>query len=73
MCWVVLGGKRANIIHYIASNQIVLGDEMVLMDAGAELHLYASDVTRTWPVTGRFTQPQREVYQLLQEVVRFLD
>ncbi|XP_022704946.1 probable Xaa-Pro aminopeptidase 3 [Varroa jacobsoni] len=65
---VIAGGDRANIIHYIASNQIVRADEMVLMDAGAEVHLYASDVTRTWPVTGRFTRPQREVYQLLQEV-----
>ncbi|OQR72237.1 putative Xaa-Pro aminopeptidase 3-like [Tropilaelaps mercedesae] len=65
---VIAGGDRANIIHYIASNQMVFGDEMVLMDAGAEVHLYASDVTRTWPVTGRFTRPQRDVYQLLQEV-----
>lgn len=47
---------------------MILGDEMVLMDAGAEMHLYASDVTRTWPVTGHFTQPQRELYLLLQEV-----
>lgn len=65
---VVAGGDRANIIHYIASNQCVMGNDMVLMDAGAELHLYASDVTRTWPVTGTFTQAQRDVYQLLEEV-----
>ncbi|XP_018495231.1 xaa-Pro aminopeptidase 3 [Galendromus occidentalis] len=65
---VVAGGDRANIIHYIASNQCVMANDMVLMDAGAELHLYASDVTRTWPVNGKFTQAQRDVYQLLEEV-----
>jgi len=50
--WHVLGGNRANTIHYISNNQLVHDGEMVLMDAGGEYHGYASDITRTWPVSG---------------------
>ncbi|CAG5134334.1 unnamed protein product [Candidula unifasciata] len=59
---VVAGGARANIIHYITNNQVIAGGEMVLMDAGCEFHGYASDITRTWPVSGHFTEPQRKLY-----------
>ncbi|KAK3751202.1 hypothetical protein RRG08_023959 [Elysia crispata] len=59
---VVAGGPRANIIHYITNNQVVKDGEMVLMDAGCELHGYTSDLTRTWPVSGCFTEPQRKLY-----------
>jgi Xaa-Pro aminopeptidase len=38
------------------------------MDAGCEYHGYASDVTRTWPISGKFTKPQRELYQLVLDV-----
>lgn len=50
--FVLSGGNRANTIHYIANNQLIQGDDMVLMDAGCEYHGYASDITRTWPVSG---------------------
>ena len=46
------GGNRANTIHYISNNQLIYDGEMVLMDAGCEYHGYASDITRTWPVSG---------------------
>ncbi|GFO10614.1 Xaa-pro aminopeptidase [Plakobranchus ocellatus] len=59
---VVAGGNRANTIHYITNNQVVLDGEMVLMDAGCELHGYASDLTRTWPVSGQFTKAQKQLY-----------
>lgn len=59
---VVAGGPRANTIHYITNNQVVEGGDMVLMDAGCELHGYASDLTRTWPVNGKFTKPQKDLY-----------
>ncbi|CAH1776311.1 unnamed protein product, partial [Owenia fusiformis] len=65
---VVAGGNRANTIHYIANNQLIDGTEMVLMDAGCELHGYTSDITRTWPVSGTFTDAQREVYEAVLEV-----
>ncbi|CAH1964027.1 unnamed protein product [Acanthoscelides obtectus] len=62
---VVAGGNRANIIHYINNNQLVEDEEMVLMDAGCEYHGYASDVTRTWPINGKFTSQQREIYEVV--------
>ncbi|XP_045468377.1 xaa-Pro aminopeptidase 3 isoform X2 [Harmonia axyridis] len=64
---VVAGGRRANIIHYITNNQIVTDKEMVLMDAGCEYHGYSSDITRTWPIEGRFTKEQRELYDVVLE------
>ncbi|PVD34501.1 hypothetical protein C0Q70_05776 [Pomacea canaliculata] len=60
---VVAGGVRANTIHYIANNQVIADGELVLMDAGCELHGYTSDLTRTWPVNGKFSLPQRELYE----------
>ncbi|KAJ9577543.1 hypothetical protein L9F63_005916 [Diploptera punctata] len=65
---VVAGGDRANIIHYINNNQVVADGEMVLMDAGCEYHGYSSDITRTWPVNGKFTQPQRDLYEVVLSV-----
>ncbi|CAL1532454.1 unnamed protein product [Lymnaea stagnalis] len=59
---VVAGGARANVIHYITNNQVISDGEMVLMDAGCEFHGYASDLTRTWPVTGHFNDAQKKLY-----------
>lgn len=42
--------------------------ELVLMDAGSEFHGYASDITRTWPVSGKFSNAQRELYELVLRV-----
>ncbi|KAK9880386.1 hypothetical protein WA026_010268 [Henosepilachna vigintioctopunctata] len=64
---VIAGGKRANIIHYITNNQLVNDDEMVLMDVGCEYHGYSSDITRTWPIGGKFTNEQKELYQAVLE------
>lgn len=59
---VVASGSNALMIHYTANNQVMEEGEMVLMDAGCELHGYASDITRTWPVSGTFTSPQKDLY-----------
>lgn len=69
---VVAGGARANIIHYVANDQQILGGELVLMDGGCELHGYTSDLTRTWPVSGQFEPGQRELYELLWDVQQML-
>ncbi|XP_044262173.1 xaa-Pro aminopeptidase 3 [Tribolium madens] len=69
---VVAGGNRATTIHYINNNQIVQEGEMVLMDAGCEFHGYSSDITRTWPINGRFTNSQREVYEVVLDVQKKL-
>ena len=60
---VIAGGPRATVLHYIRNNQIIQNDSMVLMDAGCQYRDYSSDITRTWPVSGKFTQPQRELYE----------
>ena len=53
--WII-GGRRANTIHYISNNQIVGDGDMVLMDSGCEYHGYSSDIARTWPVNGKNKQ-----------------
>uniref|UniRef100_A0A182JGR5 Aminopeptidase P N-terminal domain-containing protein n=1 Tax=Anopheles atroparvus TaxID=41427 RepID=A0A182JGR5_ANOAO len=65
---VVAGGTNATIIHYVNNNQIVRRGEMILLDAGCEYHGYTSDITRTWPVDGKFSDPQRVLYEVLQQV-----
>ena len=62
---IVGGGKNAAILHYITNDQPLEKDSMVLIDAGAELAGYASDVTRTYPVGGRFTGAGRAVYEVV--------
>ncbi|XP_054270929.1 xaa-Pro aminopeptidase 3-like [Macrosteles quadrilineatus] len=64
---VVASGNNANTIHYIANTQVTQPGEMVLMDAGCSLSGYCSDLTRTWPVSGRFTQPQLVLYEIVQQ------
>lgn len=65
---VVAGGNRANIIHYIDNNQVIEDGQMVLMDAGCEFEGYVSDVTRTWPVNGKFSPRQKDIYDIVLEV-----
>jgi len=60
---VVAAGNNSNTIHYIASTSHVQPSDLVLMDAGCEFHGYASDITRTWPAGGSFSDPQRSVYE----------
>jgi Xaa-Pro aminopeptidase len=64
---VVAGGNNACTIHYSNNNKKVFEGEMVLMDAGCDFHGYVSDITRTWPIGGKFTEPQREVYEHVLE------
>jgi Xaa-Pro aminopeptidase len=53
------------VLHYVANDAVLRAGELLLIDAGCELAGYASDITRTHPVDGRFTPAQREVYQLV--------
>ncbi|KAM4721791.1 xaa-Pro aminopeptidase 3 [Rhinophrynus dorsalis] len=65
---VVAGGNRANTLHYVKNNQIIKSGEMVLLDGGCEASCYVSDITRTWPVNGRFSAPQEALYNAVLEV-----
>lgn len=60
---VVAGGPKALLIHYVLNNGALHDDEFVLVDAGGEYGTYIADITRTWPVSGRFTDPQRDLYE----------
>lgn len=62
---VVASGKNSTTIHYINNTQIVQNGDMVLFDAGCEYGGYSSDITRTWPVNGSFTDPQRVLYEIV--------
>jgi Xaa-Pro aminopeptidase len=62
---IVAGGANACVLHYVANNAILNAGDLILIDAGCELDGYASDITRTFPVSGQFTTPQREIYELV--------
>ncbi len=61
---IVASGANACILHYRASNTELRSGELCLIDAGCELDGYASDITRTFPVNGKFTGPQRVLYDI---------
>ncbi len=62
---IVGGGANATVLHYVRNDQKLRQEELVLIDAGCELEGYASDVTRTWPVGGRFSGPGRAIYEVV--------
>jgi len=64
---IVGGGNNACILHYIKNNSILNDNELVLIDAAAECNGYASDITRTFPVNGKFSEEQALIYDLVLE------
>jgi Xaa-Pro aminopeptidase len=62
---IVGGGENGCILHYIENNKKLKTKDLLLIDAGAEYQCYAADITRTFPVNGKFTQPQKALYQLV--------
>jgi len=62
---IVASGANACVLHYNANNAQTKDGDLVLIDAGCELDGYASDITRTYPVNGRFSAPQRALYELV--------
>ena len=62
---IVGSGANACILHYVENNQKMKDGDLVLIDAGAEYQGYDADITRTFPVNGKFTVPQREIYELV--------
>lgn len=67
---IVGGGANACILHYTENSDLLRDGDLVLIDAGAEYEGYAADITRTFPVNGRFTDPQRQLYELVLEAQR---
>lgn len=65
---IVGGGENATILHYVENSQPLRDGELLLIDAAASYGCYAADVTRTYPINGRFTEPQRRVYETVLSV-----
>ena len=65
---VVAGGKHALSIHYVRNDALLKDGEVVLVDAGGEYGGYITDITRTWPVSGKFTDAQRDMYRMILNV-----
>lgn len=64
---IVAAGNNACVLHYTRNDTILKSGELLLIDAGAEYGCYAADITRTFPVNGKFSEPQRALYELVLE------
>lgn len=62
---IVAGGANACILHYRSNDAPLVDGDLVLVDAGCEYEMYASDITRTFPVNGHFSGPQRDLYEVV--------
>ena len=62
---IIGSGENATILHYTVNDDICDDGEILLIDAGCEYKGYASDITRSWPVNGKFTDAQAEIYQIV--------
>ncbi len=65
---IVASGQNANVLHYIENKDQCKENELILLDVGAEYANYASDMSRTIPVSGRFTKRQKEVYNKINQI-----
>ncbi len=64
---IVAAGRNACILHYQQNDAVLRDGDLVLIDAGCEIECYASDITRTFPVSGRFSPEQKAIYELVLE------
>ena len=65
---IIASGNNANVLHYIENNQLCKAGDLILLDVGAEYANYSSDMTRMVPVSGRFTDRQKQVYNAVLKV-----
>jgi Xaa-Pro aminopeptidase len=65
---IAASGKNASTLHYVDNDQPLNGKQVVCLDAGCEWDCYASDVTRTFPISGRWSKEAKEIYDLVQEM-----
>jgi Xaa-Pro aminopeptidase len=62
---IVAGGANACVLHYVGNDQPLHDGDLLLIDAAGEYHGYAADITRTFPVNGRFSPAQRDIYEIV--------
>jgi Xaa-Pro aminopeptidase len=65
---IVAGGNNANTLHYVENSMVLNDGDLMLIDAGCEWNYYASDITRTTPVNGKFSKPQQALYEGILDV-----
>ena len=66
---IVAGGENACVFHYVENNQMLNDSDLLLVDAGCEYEMYAADITRTFPVSGKFSEEQLKVYEIVLEAM----
>ena len=69
---VIAGGTNALSLHYIRNNTVLKANELLMVDAGAEYQYYPTDCTRAWPISGKFTETQRVLYEAVLRVQKAL-
>lgn len=69
---IVASGKNSTILHYFDNNKTFVTGDLVVVDIGARYNAYCADLTRTYPVGGKFNQRQKEVYQLVLETQEYI-
>lgn len=70
---IVASGKNGTVLHYNQNRGVLNSGDLVVVDIGAEFEYYCADITRTYPVSGKFTRRQREVYNLVLETQRYIE
>ncbi|KAI0016317.1 peptidase M24, structural domain-containing protein [Xylariomycetidae sp. FL0641] len=65
---IVASGRAAATLHYVHNNKDLAGKDLLLLDAGAEWRTYASDITRTFPISGRFSEKSRAIYEIVLQM-----
>ena len=66
---IVAGGENACVLHYVENNQALNESDLLLVDAGCEYEMYAADITRTFPISGKFSEEQLKVYEIVLEAM----
>lgn len=70
---IAAGGKNATVLHYVENNQELQNDELVLLDLGIKVNHYGADISRTFPINGKFTERQKEVYQEVLNTFKYIN
>src|SRR3989338_3598574 len=69
---VVGGGKNSTILHYVDNKDVLSKNDLVVVDIGASFNHYCGDITRTYPVSGKFSSRQKEIYQIVLETQEYI-
>lgn len=69
---IVGSGKNSTILHYVQNDAVLQKNDVVVVDIGARCQNYCADITRTYPVSGKFTKRQREIYELVLETQEYI-